>query len=268
MWKASVTIVLVLVSVDKARCERDYCKVCNCDVCDCKLCRNETHGSCDHHPLTEPACTSGTIEWGVFCDKMKSEIVRVHNVLRNVIATGKESRGVTGKQPQASNMKKLVWDDELAIMAQRWVNQCIILKMHDPCRKVDRFSTGQNMGAIATKPIHLANKRPNWERIIRMWYNEVSRFNNSITNSYRNVKGTLTEHFTQFAWANTAYVGCGFLGRVHGKSYIRQYVCNYGPAGNVYKGKMYKHGKPASNCPRGYHPDTDPEFPGLCAPDK
>ena len=46
-------------------------------------------------------------------------IVDKHNELRSIVAKGLESRGVGGKgQPEAANMRKLSWDDDLAEVAQ------------------------------------------------------------------------------------------------------------------------------------------------------
>ena len=43
-----------------------------------------------------------------------------HNELRSKVANGLETRGNDGTQPKASNMMELVWNDELAEVAQRY----------------------------------------------------------------------------------------------------------------------------------------------------
>ena len=43
----------------------------------------------------------------------------VHNELRKKVAKGEETRGLDGQQPKAANMRRLVWSDELAKIAQR-----------------------------------------------------------------------------------------------------------------------------------------------------
>ena len=86
-----------------------------------------------------------------------------HNELRAKVARGEESNG---PQPKASNMKKLVsvvkllplplttislehlycqvWNNELAVIAQRWADQCLF--EHDTHReKADGIYVGQNL---------------------------------------------------------------------------------------------------------------------------
>ena len=58
----------------------------------------------------------------------KDAIVQKHNELRAKVANGEEKLGQpagTG-QPKASNMRQLVWNDELAEVAQRQCNTLLI----------------------------------------------------------------------------------------------------------------------------------------------
>merc|ERR1739838_1176384 len=57
----------------------------------------------------------------------KKTLLDKHNELRQKVASGGEAG-----QPGAANMRKLVWDDELATIAQRWTSQCIF--EHDKVR--------------------------------------------------------------------------------------------------------------------------------------
>ena len=59
----------------------------------------------------------------------KQRIVDAHNKVRQMIALGK----VAG-QPAATNMKEMIWDSELAVIAQRWADQC--MPGHDHRRNV------------------------------------------------------------------------------------------------------------------------------------
>ena len=103
----------------------------------------------------------------------KNLIVRVHNELRQKVASGQETHG---NQPGASNMMKLVWNDEIAASAQRWADQCLAPIRHDKIRsKCDGKYVGQN-GFQESGPKY--EKREdvygNVERGIRAWYNEVT----------------------------------------------------------------------------------------------
>uniref|UniRef100_A0A4Q8K9I7 U6-Nephitoxin-Nsp1c_1 n=1 Tax=Nephila sp. SGP-2016 TaxID=1905176 RepID=A0A4Q8K9I7_9ARAC len=50
-------------------------------------------------------------------DEDKDDVVRAHNEYRNKVATGQES--AAGGMPTAANMMEMVWDDELASIAQK-----------------------------------------------------------------------------------------------------------------------------------------------------
>ena len=54
----------------------------------------------------------------------KAAILDKHNELRRRVAKGEETNGINGAQPAASNMKKMVWNEELEAVAQRWADQC------------------------------------------------------------------------------------------------------------------------------------------------
>lgn len=58
-----------------------------------------------------------------------------HNELRAKVAAGEESRGLYGGQP-GGNIRSLEWDNNLAIVAQRWANQCVF--DHDKCRDIGK----------------------------------------------------------------------------------------------------------------------------------
>ena len=59
-----------------------------------------------------------------FSPEERQAMVDVHNSLRSRVAMGMEDRGSPGPQPPAANMRRMVWDEELATVAQRWAEQC------------------------------------------------------------------------------------------------------------------------------------------------
>ncbi|PSN37306.1 Venom allergen 3 [Blattella germanica] len=69
-----------------------------------------------------------------------------------------------------------------------------------------------------------------------------------------------TGHYTQVVWADTKYVGCGFIAyKKTDDWYTKYYVCNYGPGGNIEGGTMYKTGAACSACSGSCETST-----GLC----
>merc|ERR1719154_1031727 len=94
---------------------------------------------------------------------------------RAKIANGQERRGRPGPQPPAANMKEMVWDDELAKVAQAHADQCMFEHDCSDCRRVDRFGVGQNL-YIYKQSIRRA--ATDWDRAITDWYDEVAIFSN------------------------------------------------------------------------------------------
>ena len=101
------------------------------------------------------------------------QIVETHNNYRAMIAQGKEKKGRPGPQPGAANMQELVWDPELAAVAQRHADQCQFEHDCSDCRRVDRFRVGQNL-YIYKQTIRRAPV--DWERAVTSWYEEVEMF--------------------------------------------------------------------------------------------
>ena len=119
-------------------------------------------------------CGGGVYSRDVTEEEMKT-ILDIHNKYRARIAQGQERQGAPGPQPGAANMQELVWDPELATVAQMHADQCLFEHDCSDCRKVDRFRVGQNLY------IYKQTIRPapvDWERAVTSWYEEVSMFSN------------------------------------------------------------------------------------------
>ncbi|GFW45229.1 hypothetical protein TNCV_4733371 [Trichonephila clavipes] len=126
----------------------------------------------------------------------KDYIVWKHNYLRSLVAQGYER---TNNQPPAANMMQMVWDEELATVAQKHADQCIFAHDCPECRSVEAFSVGQNIATRAktgnTLPV------PDWESTIQSLYDEVKDFYPKWISPFRAPKYPMTGHYTQFGLA-------------------------------------------------------------------
>jgi len=227
-------------------------------------------------------CAEKTIYKG-FSEAGKELIVRRHNELRQKVAAGLETQG---NQPSASNMRKLVWNDELAETAQRFTNQCI--GGHDKVRNMcDGTSVGQN---YAWKSEWKWNGKWNgkeWEwkgedsdlmpekeiekrlpGMVDMWYSEVKDFKAASASKFDNAAFKTSGHYTQVVWAETYAVGCGLITTKQRKppmffAFEITLICNYATSGNYPGQPVYKVGDGCSACPAGT--SCDSTFDKLCA---
>nr|XP_053629285.1 uncharacterized protein LOC128686406 isoform X1 [Cherax quadricarinatus] len=203
-----------------------------------------------------PRCGSKVQTRGVG-PREAADIVHQHNQLRSRVAMGQERRGVPGPQPKAANMKLMVWDKELAEVAQRHADQCLFKHDCADCRRVSRFSVGQNIFVSYQSNYDTSIQ---WDRALKSWYDEVALF--SPTNIQPFKFTSALGHYTQMVWFSTDRVGCGYTMYQEGGWWKKLYTCNYGPGGNIILDRMYTRGTPCSSCPT----DTScsSKYPGLC----
>ena len=79
---------------------------------------------CQYCGANTDQCGAQTCSRAIMTAEEKAVLVDKHNELRRKVAKGQESQGSPGPQPGASNMNELVWDDEVARVAQMWADQC------------------------------------------------------------------------------------------------------------------------------------------------
>merc|ERR1712117_303397 len=207
-----------------------------------------------------PSCNGGHLARGGTAAEIE-EILAVHNRYRALIARGEEKRGKPGPQPGAANMRQMVWDSELSLVAQAHADQCKFAHDCSDCRRVSRFGVGQNLYIYKQS---LRKPDNNWEAGIRDWYEEVTLFSRDHVKPFK--FSSPTGHYTALAWADTDKVGCGATSYKDEKWFATLYTCNYGPGGNFIRGEMYKAGQACSECPLGTSCSSD--FPGLCVAPK
>jgi len=215
----------------------------------------DAHTMCIY-PGPSVSCASKTIFRGL-SEEAKQLILDRHNELRSYVALGLEANG---DQPSASNMKKLVWNDEIAAIAQRWADQCNF--GHDSERsKIDGTRVGQNVFIGST------SDERSYESVMEeidggvdSWYNEVKDpgFNSGNIDPF--VFSSGTGHYTQVVWADTEELGCGMVYYDDNGWFARLVVCNYAIGGNMIGGSMYELGDACSKCREGTSCED-----GLCA---
>ncbi|CAH0725316.1 unnamed protein product, partial [Brenthis ino] len=185
----------------------------------------------------------------------KQAIVDAHNRLRQSVALGQVS-----SQPPAANMMEMVWDDELAVTAQRWADQCTTAHDRAAQRDVGRFPVGQNLAATWTTrpPSEQADSEPDFMKQINAWFDEVHIY------GFKPISGGHgTGHYSQLVWGETSHVGCGYTFYYDNtRGYTKLYVCNYGPGGNVIGANPYEKGHPSCSA---YGLADSRKYSGLCS---
>ncbi|XP_072389787.1 venom allergen 5 2-like isoform X2 [Diabrotica undecimpunctata] len=234
-----------------------YCSVCCIDTSKeylTKICGK--HTMCLYPKETYGSGCKGVLDIP-FAQEEIDAIVDAHNTIRNRVALGLEYRGNPGPQPQASNMREIEWNSELANTAQRWASQCIYA--HDICRDSDKYPVGQNIarGTFAT----------NYDiSFIAGWYKNIQWINASDVLNYQNTSLGAYQSYTQLIWADTYEIGCARIvfenGYESNVSYHEHFICNYGPTGNIRGQPIYKIGTPCLSCPEGT--GCSITYSGLC----
>ncbi|XP_055937469.1 CRISP/Allergen/PR-1-like [Argiope bruennichi] len=201
------------------------------------------------------------------------DILRYHNEYRSGVALGNEHRTIGGSLPKAADMLQMVWDDQLAAVAQKWAENCDFNHDCGECRTVENFAVGQNLviqGSTCQGHGCKEDKltQPNWQKAIKRLYEEVLGYQKDWLWSFEEHDGPQTGHFTQVIWSRSWRIGCGYTSFKEGGKYKRFYVCNYGPGGNVAEQPVYKNGQPCSACPInsccGSSCGGGLSYPGLC----
>jgi len=211
----------------------------------------EDHTMCLHEGPSD-SCASKTVLRALSSDAQQA-IVDKHNELRRKVAKGEETSNLAGgNQPPASNMRKLVWNDELAVIAQRLADQCTF--DHDVHRdKADGTMVGQNLYWAGN------SNQNSFDELMQTvtdgviaWYLEVENpgYNSNDIEPFKAPWDAL--HYTQVVWAETEEVGCGLTYYKENGSFNQLVVCNYATTGNRWNEALYLQGKACSQCPNGY----------------
>ena len=141
------------------------------------------------------------------------------------------------RDPMASNMEAVVWDDKLQLVAQNYANKCVW--EHNAERSSDYQAAGgtgyvgENLAAGTYMSATLS---------VDMWDKEKEGYDYDTGQCSIAMCG----HYTQTSWATSSKIGCGITecddiqGAGFGGIHV---VCNYAPGGNVNGRKPYKKGE-------------------------
>ncbi|CAG0917343.1 unnamed protein product [Notodromas monacha] len=201
----------------------------------------------------------------------KRVILEAHNEMRSRVARGQvrmigDDDDATTLMPTAGAMAKMVWDEELAYLAQSWADQCNFTTDCDQCRRTDRLRfVGQNL--LRFRGLQSASFVPRWSLAVGNWVSSRRDLPPGVLSNYTH--DDTWASFTQMIWDFTYLVGCGFAsyeepaagGGLLGRAFTHLYICNYGPAGNVLGTPVYEVGDPCSKCPPSTSCD---KVRGLC----
>lgn len=193
------------------------------------------------------------VSWGLTEAERKS-FVDVHNKYRSMVA-----RGMVPPLPPASDMRKLLWDDGLAEVAEAHAMQCHFRHDSGRHRSTVKFRhTGQNLAAF-WRSNGDTNGSSSWvgndiEKAVKSWFEEYRHYPPTAVSKFSENAVGPVGHFTQVVWANTQFVGCGaarFRKKDGRGGATNFYVCNYADAGNRAGKPVYLPGNKCSHCPHG-----------------
>jgi len=217
------------------------CDLCgSCDTANNEWCRLDCENSmCKYTGIDKDKCTGLWARGDPVSEADKAAILKAHNDLRRKVYNGEQE----GLPAATTEIPDLLWDDDLAKLAQIWMDQCQFA--HDTMQKTPRFPyVGQNiyMTMSSKKPSSAAPSKA----AVNNWYSEVQYFNKYKLdpNNFQNGAGKLVNgeevgHFTQVIWGATTHVGCGWVHFKKGDWWTTYMNCNYGPTGNALGKAIY-----------------------------
>ena len=181
-----------------------------------------------------------------------------HNEIRSQTALGLTDAYGGGKHPVATNMKRLQWDENLAIVASNWAAQCSWDHNDDRTTDYTALLTGDVSGIYVGENIYANTRSPTVfstgnfgtdygiAGVIPSWNSESTDWVYGSTKSSSECHD-VCGHFTQNVWAQTTKVGCGYYNCSQGisglsASYKTFVVCNYAQGGN-YPTSVYRSGE-------------------------
>ncbi|KAF6211637.1 hypothetical protein GE061_012150 [Apolygus lucorum] len=211
--------------------------------------------------------------FALLSEPSKRRILSSFNKMRNTFAGSNE---YLLNLPMAANMREMVWNEELEMIAHRWTTQCKAYS--DECR--DIIFEGQQHSLYVSQLMHETNKTgvdvyTNAHEAVSSWNEGYRYLTIDRINPYQElpVDGIHNPNsFAQLVWADTFMVGCAMtLCRSKSRNVSRIVTaCNFAPGGMISGKSVYKAGGPCSQCTKLYLNGTggsfcSEEYNNLCA---
>ncbi|XP_049295830.1 venom allergen 5-like [Anopheles funestus] len=183
--------------------------------------------------------------------ELLANLLNAHNGVRNRYAL---RRSIT-------NMKKLVWDNELAHMARLHLASCQRYQL-DPCTLLDNpnIYSRDYRNVRQSKAFVIERYLPKYYAIdvLRSWYLQKAETPSPKVTGDHQLQQVALNNFTLLTWASLERVGCAAAKYCDGF----QLVCNYFPFYSLAESSA-ELGPPATRCPRTF-PLRSKIFDGLC----
>ena len=77
-------------------------------------------------------------------------------------------------------MQKISWSNDLAILAQNWINQCVFSHDKNKDRNLPNLTVGQNLGMMPN-----VERENIFETTIKMWFEEYKDFPTNFISPYQ-----------------------------------------------------------------------------------
>nr|WDQ26766.1 venom peptide [Acharia stimulea] len=146
-----------------------------------------------------------------------------HNMRRELVA-----KGQLDGQPAATDMKCMIWDEELAKKAADWASRNKFEHDSDGTVPSGRFRINQHVYVLQTID---KSHEFDMEAALEMWFEENKDYKYEPISS--RAWGPSTGHYTQMVWSKTTRVGCAVSEFMQNEMKNIIIICNYGPAGNI-----------------------------------
>uniref|UniRef100_A0A182WI95 SCP domain-containing protein n=1 Tax=Anopheles minimus TaxID=112268 RepID=A0A182WI95_9DIPT len=222
------------------------------NYCELKCPETPKHTLCENtsEPNSSPE-QCGNFQQLLGSAELWTNILNAHNGVRNRYAM---RRSIT-------NMKKLVWDDELARMARLHLASCQRYQL-DPCTLLDNPNVYSRdyRNVRQNKAFVIERYLPKYYAIdvLRSWYLQKDETPSPVVTDGHQLQQVALNNFTLLTWASLERVGCAAAKYRDGF----QLVCNYFPFYSLAEPSA-ELGPPATRCPRTF-PLRSKIFDGLC----